>query len=268
MNKLYIIVPVLNEAENLERLFHSFRQFAAEIRDTYEPLFIMVNDGSTDETSALSHKLATGLNFTLLDHATNQGPGKAFGTAFKHLAKIVREDDLVVTMEGDNTSRRELLKQMLVRSREGYDVVFASPYLYGGGITNTSSLRVILSNIANVFVKEFLGIHGIVTMSSFFRLYRGTTILQLQAHYGAEIVERAGFESMIEMLLKMIYLGMTISEIAMVLDTSQRAGKSKMKIVRTILGYLSLWGDKGRWQSTVKETRAAYSTSRSQHVNP
>ena len=178
----------------------------------------------------------------------NQGPGRAFATAFSHLAPRLRETDWVVTIEGDNTSRLELLQQMLKRAEEGFDVVLASPYLYGGGIANTTAYRVFLSHMANMFVKEGLGLHGIVTMSSFFRLYRGSAFLRLQSVFGPEIVQRRGFESMIELLLKIIYLNMTVSEVAMKLDTSRRAGKSKMKVARTALGYLTLWRDKRQWR--------------------
>jgi dolichol-phosphate mannosyltransferase len=103
--------------------------------------------------------------------------------------------------------------------------------------------------MANVFVKEFLGIHGIVTMSSFFRVYRAPVLKRLQAHYGPYIIERTGFECMVEMLLKMIYLRTTISEVPMLLDTSLRVGKPKMRIVRTIRGYLSLWRRKDDWRA-------------------
>jgi hypothetical protein len=52
---------------------------------------------------------------------------------------------------------------------------------------------------------------------------------------------------MIEMLMKMMALGITISEVPMVLDTSRRLGPSKMKVLRTIAGYLLLWQHKRRW---------------------
>jgi dolichol-phosphate mannosyltransferase len=141
---------------------------------------------------------------------------------------------------------------MLTRANEGFDVVLASPYLYGGGIANTSAYRVFLSHMANMFVKEGLGLHGIVTMSSFFRLYRGSAFIRLQAAFGPGVVERAGFESMIELLLKIVYLGMSVSEVAMKLDTSQRAGKSKMKVARTALGYVTLWREKAEWRRTAE----------------
>src|SRR6266508_5094479 len=211
--RLYLIVPVLNERANLDRLFGSFRTVAADFAPGFRVQFIMVDDGSTDGTGQRATELAEDLDFVLLTHAVNQGPGRAFGTAFAQLAPRLEAHDQVVTLEGDNTSRQELLRQMLRRAGEGYDVVLVSPYLYGGGIANTSPLRVFLSHMANAFVKEFLEIHGIMTVSSFFRLYQGAMVKRLQAHYGPQILERRGFECMVELLLKLIYLEATNSEV-------------------------------------------------------
>ena len=54
---------------------------------------------------------------------------------------------------------------------------------------------------------------------------------------------------MVEMLLKMVYLRTSISEVPMTLDTSLRAGKSKLKVLLTIWGYLRLWRDGHRWRA-------------------
>ena len=251
---IYFIIPVFNEAENIATLFGSLKQLVLELEPEHNLHFILVNDGSSDGTREALTQQAGSLNLTVINHEVNKGPGRAFGTAFHHISTFIQGSDWVVTMEGDNTSRHELLQQMLTRTKEGYDVVLASPYLYGGGITNTSSFRVFLSHMANTFLREFLGIHGIATMSSFFRLYRGSVIQKLQAQYGTQIIERRGFESMIEQLLKMIYLEVKISEVAMLLDTSRRAGKSKMKILRTIRGYFSLWTEKNKWRPTLAES--------------
>ena len=48
--------------------------------------------------------------------------------------------------------------------------------------------------------------------------------------------------------MKMMYLRMSISELPMVLDTSRRAGPSKLNTRRTTMGYLSLAGRKREWQ--------------------
>ncbi len=247
MSKLYIIIPVLNEAGNLARLFKSFEIIEANFEKEYTLEFILVDDGSTDETELVFNQLAKKLPLTYLKHEVNLGPGKAFGTGFAYLADKVKNDDWVVTMEGDNTSRIELLQQMFVRKNEGYDIILASPYMYGGGIINTSPIRTFLSSMANIFVKEFLGIHGILTVSSFYRLYTGKVIKDLQEKYSPEILELSGFECMVEMLIKIIYLEKSISEVPLVLDTSLRVGKSKMKIIRTVRGYFKVWQKKKHW---------------------
>jgi dolichol-phosphate mannosyltransferase len=213
---------------------------------------ILIDDGSRDNTSELAKESARTacLQLAVLRHETNQGPGKAFATGFRHLSSLLTDHDIVLTMEGDNTSRLELVKQMLVRLGEGFDVIFASPYMYGGKIVNTSAYRIFLSSVANLFIKELLGIHGLLTVSSFFRLYRAPALKKLQGTYGTEIVERRGFECMVEMTMKMVNLQITISEVPMVLDTYARVGKSRMKIAKTIRGYFSLWFFKRKWLHT------------------
>lgn len=232
----------------MERLFKGCSEIQRELGTRYDVRFILVDDGSTDGTADEARRVANGVSLDVLRLDANAGPGRAFSTAFSHLAPLIQPTDWVVTIEGDNTSRLELLEQMLTRAAEGFDVVLASPYLYGGGISNTTLYRVVLSAIANLVVKESLGLHGIVTMSSFFRLYRGSSFLRLQQTFGPGVIERAGFESMIELLLKITYLQMTVSEVAMKLDTSRRAGTSKMKIARTAMGYMTLWWEKDRWR--------------------
>jgi dolichol-phosphate mannosyltransferase len=249
--RLFLIVPVFNEAANMERLFEGCSEMQRELEKSYEVRFILVDDGSTDDTAGAALRVAGNLPLEVLRLEVNAGPGRAFARAFSHLGPLLRETDWIVTFEGDNTSRLELLQQMLTRAAEGFDVVLASPYLYGGGISNTNLFRVLLSAVANLLVKEGLGLRGIATMSSFFRLYRGSSFLRLQQAFGPGIIERAGFESMIELLLKITYLQMTVSEVAMKLDTSRRAGKSKMKVLRTALGYVTLFQEKDRWRSSV-----------------
>jgi dolichol-phosphate mannosyltransferase len=258
MSKLFILIPVLNEAGNIPRLVDALRNLSTRLKNDFDVYVLLVDDGSRDNTSELAKQWAvdSGIQLNVLRHETNQGPGKAFATGFCHLSSLIKDKDLVLTMEGDNTSRVELVEQMLVRLAEGFDTVFASPYTYGGKIINTSAYRIFLSSIANLFIKELLGLHGILTVSSFFRLYRAPALKKLQVTYGPEIVERSGFECMVEMTMKMVNLQITISEVPMVLDTHARVGKSRMKIAKTIRGYLSLWFLKRKWlENAVQQTR-------------
>jgi dolichol-phosphate mannosyltransferase len=251
LSRLFIVVPVFNEAPNMQALFGSLAVLKQEFSDQFSVSVILVDDGSSDNTEQLARQATSELDLQVLSHEVNRGPGAAFSTAFSALAGTITADDWVVTMEGDNTSRCELVKQMVTRTREGFDIVLASPYMYGGGFTETSFLRKFLSSGANLIVRDLLSIQGILTVSSFFRLYRGSALIRLQQVFGPGVVERTGFESMVEMVMKMTMLRLSISEVSMQLDSSRRKGKSKMKIMRTIRGYLSLWQSKKEWQARV-----------------
>lgn len=256
--RLFIVIPVFNEAQNLPGLFSGLREIERQLRSKFVFNFVIVDDGSDDGTPEIARKLADGLTMEIIAQGANLGPGKAFATAFTHLSKTMSDEDWVITMEGDTTSRHSLIHQMLRRVEEGFDAVFASPYMYGGGFSKTSIFRRLLSSVANFVVKDLLDVQGILTVSSFFRLYRATTLFKLQAAFGPGIVERSGFESMVEMTMKMKMLGITISEVAMRLDSSLRKGKSKMKIPRTIFGYFALWFCKSRWIKTADSVGAPY----------
>ena len=245
---LYVLVPLLNESPNVARLLAGFRRLEEGLVGQMQCAAVFIDDGSTDGTGEKIREEKGSLAVEVLRHERNLGPGRAFGTGFAHLAPRLAEADWVATMEGDNTSRIDTLQQMLVRRREGFEVVLASPYMYGGGMTNNTPLRVFLSHGANSLIKELLGIHGILTMSSFFRLYSAPVLKRLQTRYGPAILETPGFECMVELLAKLIQVGATISEVAMPLDGSLRAGQSKMRIARTIAGYLRLFWVGRKWR--------------------
>jgi glycosyltransferase involved in cell wall biosynthesis len=250
MATLYVLIPALDEAANVRRLFADLGATrAALVSHGLALRVVLVDDGSTDGTADVARSEAAELDLTVARHPSPQGPGRAFATGFQVIEPELEDDDYVLTLEADNTSRIDLLELMLIRSREGHDAVFASPYAYGGDIVGTTRLRTALSHVANSFVKGALDIRGLLTVSSFYRLQRGSAIRRLQLHYGPRVVERAGFESMVEIVLKMTYLRMSISEVPMVLDSTRRVGKSKMRVVRTGVGYLALFRHKRRWRA-------------------
>src|SRR5437867_262726 len=246
--RLFVLVPVLDEAPNISRLIGNLSRMAGDLRGEMECRVVFVDDGSADGTGERIRQETGSLPVEVLRHDVNLGPGRAFATGFRHLAPLLAEMDWVATMEGDNTSRVETLRQMLVRRREGFEVVLASPYMYGGGLSDTSLLRLILSHGANGLIKELFGIRGILTMSSFFRLYSAPVLKRLQARYGDGILETPGFECMVELLAKLIEVHATISEVAMPLDGAQRLGKSKMRLLRTIRGYLRVFLVGRKWR--------------------
>ena len=245
-NLLYIIVPMFNEASNVHDLIQTLTMIEKEIQPEFKVFIIFVDDCSSDQTVQELRFLSNNIQSVILKHDTNMGPGAAFATAFEYLHGLVEEEDWIVTMEGDNTSPPETLLHMLTRRKEGYDVVLASPYLYGGELSNVTFHRLLISHIANGLVKIFLGITGIQTFSCFFRLYSGRIILMLQSLYGRRIIARPGFECMVELLAKLINIRARISEVEMSLDWAARKGATKMNISKTALGYLRLFTNRNQ----------------------
>lgn len=232
----------------MDNLISSWQKLTIELNE-FDFYFILVDDGSTDGTSQKAKQLATKIELQVITHEVNKGPGYAFGSGFEYLSEVLKPEDIVVTIEGDNTSRIETLKIMLGRIvRENVDVALASVHAYGGGIENTVWYKIMLSHMSSALTKIALNIRGIHTFTSFFRVYQGYVILELQKAYGKRILEFPGFECMIELLKKIVIFKYSISEVPMNLDTSLRKGKSKLKIIKTSLKYFSVFRVSRKWE--------------------
>ena len=132
-----------------------------------------------------------------------------------------------------------ILPQMMGVISLGFDLVLASPYAQGGGFEKTSFYRKILSFFANMFFRGFFDIK-VLTLSSFYRVYKLNLLRKIQNNYN-KIITEAGFISMLEILLKSVHLNAKILEIPMMLHFSKRIGKSKMKVMKTIISYLKFF---------------------------
>ena len=246
---LYVMASLFNEAENVPPLVSDLVRLQELVGNEFATRIVMVDDGSSDGTAGVLRKEMPGLELEILKHDRNQGPGAAFGTAFEHLAKKINQEDWIATMEGDNTSRIDTLLQMLTRRKEGYDVVLASPYAYGGGFVGTPWWRKATSHLANELTMSVLRLYGLRVLSSFFRLHSGRTLLTLQDRFGPRIVEMPGFEWALEMLYKMALLNVRMSEVETLVDWRKRAGASKMRMLRTIRGYARVLLTHARWKA-------------------
>jgi dolichol-phosphate mannosyltransferase len=237
---IHVVVPAYNEAGNIGAAIEGIRERVESLGLPHR--IVVVDDGSTDGTAEICRGLTEPARpVEVLVHPRNLGPGAAFRTGFLHVLHGADPLDVVLTLEGDTTSDPSILLRMLHRVwEEGDHIVLASCYLYGGGIKGTRVHRVALSHVANGLMKKSLGLSGLATLSSFYRLYQVSALQALWRHYGDRLVTSRGFECMVEILYRAARLGLRISEVPMVLDGSRRAGRSKMRVLRTSLGYLRL----------------------------
>jgi dolichol-phosphate mannosyltransferase len=237
---IHVVIPVYDEEGNVEALIGQVRGRLEPLGEPYR--ILAVDDGSTDGTAAECRRAAAaGAPVEVAAHPENRGPGAAFRTGFLEVLSRAAPGDLVVTMEGDQTSDPRVLPRMIRRAREEDDeIVLASCYLYGGGIRGTNLHRIGLSHVANGLMKKALGLSGLATLSSFYRVYQVEALQAMHRRWGDAFITTRGFECMVEVLYRAAQLGLRISEVPMVLDGSRRVGRSKMRVLRTSLAYLRL----------------------------
>ena len=85
-------------------------------------------------------------------------------------------------------------------------------------------------------MRRLLGVEA-TTVSSFFRVYRASTLRRAMERYGDRFIRESGFACKAEVLANIARLGARIEEVPVDLNTDRRVGKSKMPILKTILAY-------------------------------
>lgn len=235
---LRFVVPAYNEEKNIESLIENTKKFVQARNHEYQ--IIVINDGSTDRTMQILKNLQNDAPIVILDQVVNKGVGEAFKRGLSYIAGTAGDEDIVISKEADNTSDLVILDDMLKKISEGYDLVLASCYMPGGGVSGTSMYRKILSSAANLLLKATASLKNVHTYSSFYRAYRARLIKRAYEIYGDDLIEEKGFSCMVELLLKLANLNIKIAEVPMVLRGDLRIGRSKMKTLETIGGYIRL----------------------------
>lgn len=150
MTSVTVIVPAYNEGVAFAcSLIQIADYYAMYAQSGYEFSYLIVDDGSTDQTRTVAQTFARWRkNVTVLHHDVNRGLGAALRTAFERLESeyaIVLDADLSYTP----ATGMELLEAL---ERENADVALASPYMRGGAVVNVPRTRRILSREANRFL--------------------------------------------------------------------------------------------------------------------
>jgi dolichol-phosphate mannosyltransferase len=226
------VIPAYNEEANLPRLLRDL-----EARPALFPpgsRLYVVDDGSQDATVDIVESYDGPLPAEVIKLGRNQGPGAAFRAGFAAALEECSGEALVVTLEADTTSDLDALPEMLRRARMSAELVLASWVM-----VNVSRFRRFLSGGAAVVINSILGVDA-KTVSSFYRVYRASTLRRAVARYGDGLIREPGFACKAELLSKLTSLGASIEEVDVGLDTSRRVGESKMPIMRTIFHYWRL----------------------------
>ncbi len=234
----YFLLPVYNEAENLQRLTGTITQIAQELNLEYR--ILAVDDASTDNSVALLKELARDLPLDILQHSKNQGPGGAFLTGFNHILETANESDFVITMDADNTHSTRTVGMIVAALREGYELVIASIFAPGGMMIGVPFLRYILTLGCNFLYRILYPVRGIREYTGFYRGYRVDSLKKSQKALGGNLFLAKGFGSMAELLVRLRSVPVFMKEVPMIVRYDQKGGKSKMRILRTIREHVGI----------------------------
>ena len=245
---IHVFLPAYNEEGALEPLV---RKFHAELKKAgLSYRIVVMDDGSSDRTAAIAQALATEYPITLLRHLQNRGLGETMRDGLVHIAKESAPDDVVVTMDCDDTHEPKYLHSALAKLGEGFDVVILSRYQSGGGEHGLSPLKSFLSRGAGLFLKAFFPISGVQEYSCGYRVMKASALKKTVKAFGRDFVQlpHMGFVVTPELLIKFRMLGLRIGEVPFMLEYGQKAGVSKNRPLKTIAGYFALillcWGRK------------------------
>ena len=108
MDTISVVLPCLNEAENLKTLLPKLKDTCSDVD------ILVVNDGSTDETLTIceAHSIR------VISHPCRMGNGAAVQTGARHA-----HGDIIIFMDADGQHDPEDIAVLLAKMAEGYDMV-------------------------------------------------------------------------------------------------------------------------------------------------
>lgn len=173
--KLSIVVPAHNEEENIGKLisafFKNYRNYINE--------FIVVNDGSSDETKYVVETLARrNKKIKLINRKPPNGVGLAIRDGIKHVDK---KSTHILTMDADFIENVKDLKKFFVEIHN-YDGLVGSRYLKPHSLVRYPAFKKFANRSFHFLCNVFLGIKQKDLTNNF-------------KFYNAEIFKRIPMES-------------------------------------------------------------------------
>lgn len=164
--KLSIIIPILNESDNLRPLT---KDIIANIDDTCIPFeIIFVDDNSKDNTENILKQIQkettevrafVRLGEKSLSASVNEGYLKSRG-------------EIILVMDGDQQHNPKYIKTLLAHIENGADLCIGSRYALGGTSFQENSTRKYISLITTIVTKKVLGLSINDPLSGYFACKR------------------------------------------------------------------------------------------------
>lgn len=216
MNKTIIVIPTLNEYENVEILLANFLTLDVDV--------VFIDDNSTDQTDQIiENNIHFDKKYFLIKRETKLGYASAvieginFGVNNKY--------ETIVQMDADLSHSIEDLQNLLQSSKRS-DVIIGSRYVLGGKIVGWGLFRKYLSYFANLSCRRLLKME-ISDFTSGFRVYNAKVFSEIDL----KNINAEGYSFLVEVIYKIYLQNFSISETP-ILFNDRKYGSSKLnKIV-------------------------------------
>lgn len=218
---LNIIVPVYNEADNIDRV-HS--EIESKIKTPHQ--IFVIYDFEEDNTLPVVRELQK--NDPQLKLVKNQFGRGALNALKSGFAQVASGPCLVVM--GDLSDDLSAVDGMMDKYREGYKVICGSRYMKGGRQEGGPLLKRLLSRLAGVSLNWFFRF-PVHDATNNFRLYDKALLDEVG------IDSQGGFELAMEITVKAVKKGYPVCEV----PTTWRdrsAGQSRFKLWKWLPYYL------------------------------
>lgn len=236
--KVCVVLPAFNEEARIGALLDRIDDAMDEARLDYA--VVVVDDASRDRTRAIVEDRSRDMPIRVVPHAVNQGLGAAIRDGLMEAMQRVSGDDVVVTMDADDTHTPALILRMVRMIREGHDVVVASRYREGSRSIGVPRSRRLLSYGGSLLLRLVFPIPGVRDYTCGFRAYRASALHEALDRYHKHFLDQDGFEVMLDILLKLRHMKLIFGEVPFILRYDVKEGGTKMDVPRTIRRTLSL----------------------------
>ena len=179
---------------------------------------VVVDDGSTDATWSLLEEIHGRIpECRPIQNCGNHGFGLAVTYGFSHASG----DAVVLMMADESDDCRDVVRYWQILG-QGWDAVFGSRFVRGGGVIDYPRYKLLLNRMANLFLRVLFGV-PLNDFTNAFKAYRKTVI------EGCHPFLSPHFNLTVELPLKTIVRGYSWTVIP-ITWRNRRAGESKLKI--------------------------------------
>ena len=223
--KTIVMIPTYNEKENIGKLINQVLALKIENLE-----MVAIDDSSPDGTAEIVKGIASkNKKVHLILRTKNKGRGYAGKAGYKYA--LEHNADYIIEMDADFSHNPEYIPELLKKIKE-CDLVLGSRAVKGGKEVGRNIIRMVITKIANFYIRTLLGLN-VKDTNSGFRCFRRSVLENI----GVDNITSKGPSIVQEVLFKAHLKGFKIAEIP-IFFRERKVGTSKLGIPQLFGGYI------------------------------